>query len=357
MAHTSGPAQLIAAATPGPSDPLGIGFFSLDDGDVADDGDADAVDGAASFPSPTTAGAHGGGKFLGDEPSHMSRLHAAKLRFNAIHPSLFSRARAACNPHECLGSGPFVNRSALKLVNLDHALDLVATAQGNVALRKRRRAPPGEPEPSCRDDAASVSPGGLLFVDLCGAPGGFSEYLLWRGQKRGDATHGWGITLGADNGQGTPCAWRVPERRTGATSCTAVGNAMGPPPSSFNICWGEDGTGDLYSAGNLHHFAAAVHRGCTELSGICNAEASVVDAESPATVAPSIMLVVADGGFNAARNQLDQEAVMTPLVVAEVLAGLLVLAPGGRYRGRGGVQGGGTLSKKNALVRHFRLAN
>jgi cap1 methyltransferase len=280
-------AQLIAPIDPCPGDPNGAGFLCLEE--------------AAGSQSPA-GGAAKDAPPLEDE-GIVARLHAAKKLFSAIRPAVFAQARAACNPYEALGSGPFVNRSALKLVNLDHALDLVATAQKNVA-RKRLEEKPGA------GPLASSCPKDLFFADLCGAPGGFSEYLLRRGEEHGEATHGWGITLGASNGQGTPCAWHVPERRA-ATQATGLEGAADPSAlSSFEICWGEDGTGDLYVAANLRHYAAAVRAGCPTPHGVA--------------------VVVADGGFESARSQWNQEELMAPLVAAETLAGLLVLAPGGR---------------------------
>ena len=75
----------------------------------------------------------------------------------------FSMARRWGNPMECLGEGKskglnrmFMNRSAIKLANVDAMLDYRLTEK----------------------DATSP----FLFVDLCGAPGGFSEYLMMRSQ-------------------------------------------------------------------------------------------------------------------------------------------------------------------------------
>ena len=65
--------------------------------------------------------------------------------------------------------------------------------------------------------------------------------------------------------------------------------------SSFEVCWGADGTGDLYSSANIRHFTALV----------LNASGGGVD------------VAVADGGFLAAKNEHDQEAIMARLVVKE----------------------------------------
>ncbi|CAN0539598.1 unnamed protein product, partial [Scytosiphon promiscuus] len=39
------------------------------------------------------------------------------------------------------------------------------------------------------------APPPFLFADLCGGPGGFSEYLLLRRRQLGLPARGWGISL------------------------------------------------------------------------------------------------------------------------------------------------------------------
>lgn len=87
------------------------------------------------------------------------RLWPAAERCAQAHDSRpereFAEARRICNPMEPLGEGNkkglnqmFMNRAAIKLANIDAILDFALTA---------------------------VKVENFFFVDLCGAPGGFSE--------------------------------------------------------------------------------------------------------------------------------------------------------------------------------------
>jgi hypothetical protein len=225
-----------------------------------------------------------------------TRMRAAKDLFETVDPSLFKRARAATNPYECLGSGPFVCRSALKLVEMDALCGLTQqqrqTETEAETDRERDRQP--ERETTSHPDAnisrarvpaamtAHAGPADFTFVDLCGGPGGFSEYLSQKGR-------GWGITLKVDGG----LDWKI-----GRELSSVAQTAQGPPDElgagsrdaadathRFTVSYGADGTGNLYSVENIRHFAAEV---ATSVPG-------------------GVRLVVADGGFNDARNSHDQE--------------------------------------------------
>ncbi|KAG6578107.1 FtsJ-like RNA methyltransferase [Phytophthora cinnamomi] len=203
----------------------------------------------------------------------LEELESEKQKFDKLETSQFLNARAATNPYEKLGRHRFLNRSAMKLVTLDHVFKWTSRlGQGQQALS---------------------------FADICGGPGGFSEYLLWRsGEGSGSLEaeedvqriRGFGITLkdAANN-----CDWRLPSELY----------------DEFEICYGEDGTGNIYSVQNIHHF-----RG-------------VVRARYP----NGVDLVVADGGFLDARSQSNQEFMMTRLILAEVVATLAVLRSGGDF--------------------------
>ena len=205
-----------------------------------------------------------------------TRMRAVKDLFGAVEPSVFKRARAATNPYECLGSGPFVCRSALKLVEMDALCGL--TAAPTTHAHAARRVP--------AKMTSNARPTEFTFVDLCGGPGGFSEYLCEKGR-------GWGITLKIDDG----CDWKigrelssVAQKAQGSVDASvgkadrdAAGDAS--TNSRFTVSYGADGTGNLYSVENIRHFAAEV----------------------TASVPGGVRLVVADGGFNDARNSHDQE--------------------------------------------------
>ncbi|KAG1692659.1 hypothetical protein DVH05_025137 [Phytophthora capsici] len=127
------------------------------------------------------------------------------------------------------------------------------------------------------------------FADICGGPGGFSEYLLWRTRDVKDV-RGYGITL---KGARDNCDWRL------STDFH----------DSFKVCYGQDGTGNLYSIANIRSFC------------------DVVRGQHPS----GVDLAVADGGFLEARSQLNQESIMTRLILAEVLTMFGVLRTGGDF--------------------------
>ncbi|CAN0090309.1 unnamed protein product, partial [Hapterophycus canaliculatus] len=146
---------------------------------------------AAAAPSSTP--------FHACEASLRERLSRVKGGFGEIPPVVFKRARSACNPAEALGSGSFLNRSAMKLANIDAVLG------EQLSLPSRPSADGGQAEGKTLPEGACIreslregeSPSALLFADLCGGPGGFSEYLLRRRRRQGLSARGWGISLRA----------------------------------------------------------------------------------------------------------------------------------------------------------------
>jgi hypothetical protein len=95
----------------------------------------------------------------------VQRLRAAKDQFEGLDSALFRQARVATNPYEGLGTGPFVCRSALKLVEMDV---LCGLTDGSVGAQGGTQAQP----------ETGTGSSEFTFVDVCGGPGGFSEYQL-----------------------------------------------------------------------------------------------------------------------------------------------------------------------------------
>uniref|UniRef100_M4BGD7 Cap-specific mRNA (nucleoside-2'-O-)-methyltransferase 1 n=1 Tax=Hyaloperonospora arabidopsidis (strain Emoy2) TaxID=559515 RepID=M4BGD7_HYAAE len=179
--------------------------------------------------------------------SVLDDLEQEKRKFNGMEHSQFLRARGSTNGFEPLGRHRFLNRSAMKLVTLDHIFQWTCGAVNR-----------HEP---------------FSFADICGGPGGFSEYLLWRGvssDENGEREHdrghrGYGMTL---KDAANECDWRLSSKYR----------------KMFTSCYGEDGTGNIYSVANMHKFR------------------DVVRARQPS----GVDLVVADGGFLDARSQSNQ---------------------------------------------------
>lgn len=148
------------------------------------------------------------------------KLSALKEAFDDISAPVFKRVRSECNAAEDLGRGPFLNRSAMKLANID-AIARLSVPQRASAERGKvsdRLSPSRHREPRDIDTgggarrteipksklAPLLLP--LLFADLCGGPGGFSEYLIRKRRQLGLSARGWGISLrdsGCSSGPGS----------------------------------------------------------------------------------------------------------------------------------------------------------
>jgi cap1 methyltransferase len=217
--------------------------------------------------------------------------------YKTTSPKEFEQARRVCNPFEVLGEGRysglntrFMNRSAIKLANIDAALGFCLVEECNA-----RRS--------------------FLFVDLCGAPGGFSEYVMWRCRDLGvPDCRGYGMSLVGANDQGHGIRWKLVEDQNhnfhGMTSSTR-----------YRICHGADGTGDIYNWQNLEFLR--------------NTIANDLPTRDPSSEKQNdtglVQLVVADGGFDAQRDAENQEEMAQKLIVCEAAACLSLLQQGGTF--------------------------
>jgi cap1 methyltransferase len=136
-------------------------------------------------------------------------------------------------------------------------------------------------------------------VDLCGAPGGFSQYILFRCKEHEIETDhpiGYGMSLGGVNSDGMGIKWNK------ALHC---GNEK-----RFKIHFGSDGTGDIYNWENVLSLQRTIYKDWNR---------------------SRVNLVVADGGFDAQRDCKDQEGVATNLVICQVAAAFQLLEYGGNF--------------------------
>jgi cap1 methyltransferase len=200
----------------------------------------------------------------------------------------FVRARMSCNSMECLGQGRhggmnsmFINRSAIKLANINAILNFSLT-----------------------DCDHSVP---FTFVDLCGAPGGFSEYLLEQAQILGiPCTMGYGMSLNGTNENGNGLAWKIQE---GALLERGL-------YSKYTICHGADGSGDIFQWNNVVALRNLIRNDSFDLA----------DPESSC-----VQLLVADGGIDAQREQENQDEITQKLVVCQTTAALELLRRHGTF--------------------------
>jgi hypothetical protein len=137
-------------------------------------------------------------------------------------------------------------------------------------------------------------PAGSAFLDLCGGPGAWSQYLL---AKQELALRGFGFTLKADSGSAED--WKAEAKDEWYEDLYEH--------PDWTALWGADGTGDLLKLGNLEH---CVQRLASE----------------------HVLLCVADGGFSddsIPQNLL--ELYFYRLFLAELLMAASCLSQGGKF--------------------------
>jgi len=200
----------------------------------------------------------------------------------------FWRARSFANPMEALGecrhgglNQMFINRSAIKLANIDAILDF-GLSNPNKGVSSH-----------------------FLFADLCGAPGGFSEYIMKRirSKRSGCVCRGYGISLVGKNEHGNGTTWRLDDFCESDNSFSI----------NYKVHYGSDGTGDLYNWENVKCFREDIQR----------------DLQEAMILQPKMNLVVADGGFDAQRDSECQEELAQKLILCELAAALDLIGEGG----------------------------
>jgi 23S rRNA U2552 (ribose-2'-O)-methylase RlmE/FtsJ len=185
----------------------------------------------------------------------------AKAKVASLDELIYKRSRLASNPYEAIKKSIFINRSAVKLAEIDSVFSIAKASSGKT----------------------------FYFADLCGGPGGFTEYIIWRNQKA--KVQGWGITLCGEQDydfSNSHIAKLVQE--------------------SFSAEKGMDGSGNIYSMENIKHFCA-----------------KVLD-----TAKTGVDLCVSDGGFNVQGDESYQEIHSTQLILCQTLTALKILKKG-RY--------------------------
>lgn len=98
-------------------------------------------------------------------PEILQKILIYKTEFDSISDEKFQNARSKTNLFEVIHRNNFLNRSAVKLANLNFLFDYVFTKQNT-------------------------------FADICAGPGGFTEYIL---KKTNYNVKGFGITLKNEN--------------------------------------------------------------------------------------------------------------------------------------------------------------
>ena len=117
-------------------------------------------------------------------------LKRAKTVSNSFGRKTFEELRGKTNYYEGLGKGCYLNRSAMKLVNLDYVFSLIEPSSATYATRSNVN----DSNDSLISAVLSERPH-FSFVDLCGGPGGFIECIVLKCRHLGIAVTGFGMTL------------------------------------------------------------------------------------------------------------------------------------------------------------------
>ncbi|KPA81868.1 methyltransferase putativeensangp00000010174-like protein [Leptomonas pyrrhocoris] len=128
----------------------------------------------------------------------------------------------------------------------------------------------------------------LVFADVCGGPGAFTQALFQAGRRQGwKRMHGYGMTLG------------------GVSGLDWYNHLLKSP--HFTCTYGLDGTGDIFKLSNIECLASL-------------------------TETAQLLLVVADGGFNVDFSVANyQETISSRILYGQWLAALKLLRTGGCF--------------------------
>ena len=216
------------------------------------------------------------------DPAKVAVRRAARSGWGGVDSDRFERARSIADPlfYVNHNSFPFRTRAALKLADINQEAHFIGQVDAD-------------------DDT-------LMFADLCGAPGSWTEYLLW-------AVHTPGIVLPAVKGAD---GWGFSLTSTGNALLDwqleyfqPVARAHCPRIQDFTFT-GETGDGDITSAQNLIDFMMHVQD---------NTDGRGLD------------VAMGDGGIIHEKNYEDAEGQLRRVVLGEVLAMLLTLRKGGNF--------------------------
>ncbi|XP_065222418.1 cap-specific mRNA (nucleoside-2'-O-)-methyltransferase 1 [Planococcus citri] len=220
---------------------------------------------------------HGKKKRILDDETHfcdasvLKQVLICKTAFDKMGPEEKRRARSRSNPYELIKKGPFLNRAAMKMANMDNVFDYIFTNP----VDEYRNPMVGEHQL-------------LYFADVCAGPGGFSEYVLWR--KKWQAK-GFGFTLKGDND------FKLEDFYAG-------------PCESFEPFYGEAGDGDVYKSVNIRSFKEHVLKH-TDYEGV--------------------HFMMADGGFCVEGNENIQEILSKRIYLCQCLVALSIVRKNGHF--------------------------
>ncbi|XP_021945324.1 cap-specific mRNA (nucleoside-2'-O-)-methyltransferase 1 isoform X2 [Folsomia candida] len=202
------------------------------------------------------------------DPHLYDELIECKKLFQNLSKNDYQIVRSKGNLFEKLNKGPFLCRAAMKIANLDvvlnHELTQPVTRAGHRVL-------------SMRDL--------FYFADVCGGPGGFTEYILWK--KKWEAK-GFGLTL------------------KGEVDFDITNFLV--ETETFQTFYGEANDGNIYNPVNVSSFIQHV---------IAN------------TGKKGVHLMMADGGFSVTQRENMQEVLCHQIILSQIYVALAIVRVGG----------------------------
>ena len=218
-----------------------------------------------------------------DSPFLVDKIFQLKSSFDNVPKETFQNSRSAVNPYDRVGKSCFNNKGAVKMANLDsffQLLDQIPLLPGEEVLR---------------------------VADVCGGPGGFSEYILWRANQnrregrydRFQQARAFGITLITDNHALNFQPARVAQE----------GQRFLPHRGAA------DGDGDVTKLANMDAFVDYVLRDGSQ-------------ANPPSAHVP---LVLGDGATIFEGDENNQEYIVAPMLLGQFLTALSLLRTGGAF--------------------------
>lgn len=209
--------------------------------------------------------------FDGEQAALREEVWQLKTQLDSIPPETYTATRNKLFPLAVSGEQRhFSNRAGYKLLESMEStgvwLDLARKLQGKSKKQPRQ----------------------LVFADVCGGPGAFSQALFQAGRRQGwKRIHGYGMTLGGVSGlDWYNCLLKSPH---------------------FTHTYGLDGTGDIFKLSNIECLASL-------------------------TATVPLLLVVADGGFNVDFSVANyQETISSRILYGQWLAALKLLRRGGCF--------------------------
>ena len=203
-------------------------------------------------------------------------LKSQKLKYFAEKMTKIIRRNSDLNVTKLQISGTDVTADATELNKLDGvtvgATDINKLANIDALLGFILTLPPSLYNEEKQQQQRDGQPDNFIFVDLCGAPGGFSEYILYRHVHPATNTHkgidqnhvannvipcyGFGMSLIGSNADGKGANWSLEHLKryhldSNDTLNTKNSSGASHQKLHYHVCNGADGTGSIYNWDNV----------------------------------------------------------------------------------------------------------